>query len=215
MPRTKKKKLEDINNLENIIRIFGSGKETEDRIIKYLNPSEYTWLEIGCGHGEHTYHLSRENTLINYIGIDIKSTRFYNLAKSLLEENSRNALFLQGNAENLIKIFHTIKFDTIVIPFPEPNLRRSWENKRLTSPYFINIYRNILKKSGKIYFKTDSDFLFNYTLNVLDKENCKIHFSYENIHGITFINEISHISTTYERYYIKDKRIIKFISFGF
>ena len=45
-------------------------------------------LELGCGKGEYTIALAKQNPNINYIGVDIKGARFWRGAKTALEDRA-------------------------------------------------------------------------------------------------------------------------------
>ena len=69
-------------------------------------------LELGCGKGEYTVALARQNPNFNYIGIDIKGARFWRGAKTALEENLKNVLFLRNRVysnafQHFIPIFRS------------------------------------------------------------------------------------------------------------
>ena len=51
-------------------------------IFKNKNPIV---VELGCGKGEYSVALAKENPEINYIGIDIKGARFWKGAKDAIE----------------------------------------------------------------------------------------------------------------------------------
>ena len=51
-------------------------------IFKNKNPIV---LELGCGKGEYSVALAKENPEINYIGIDIQGARFWKGAKDAIE----------------------------------------------------------------------------------------------------------------------------------
>ena len=58
-------------------------------------------LELGCGKGEYTVGLARIFPEKNFLGIDIKSHRFWRGAKTAIEEGLRNAAFLRTRIEFL------------------------------------------------------------------------------------------------------------------
>ena len=62
-------------------------------------------LELGCGKGEYTVHLAKQNPNINYIGIDIKGARFWRGAKTASEEGLENVGFLRTQIELLTHCF--------------------------------------------------------------------------------------------------------------
>ena len=122
-------------------------------------------LELGCGKGEYTLELARRNPDKNYIGVDIKGARLWRGAKTATEEGLRNVAFLRTRIEFITAFFGPGEVSEIWLTFSDPQLRAS-ENKRLSSAMFLERYRQFLRPGGIIHLKTDSRFLYEYTLAV-------------------------------------------------
>src|SRR4030067_341334 len=75
-----------------------------------------------------------------------------------------NTAFLRTPIERIDEFFSIGEVAEMWIPFPDPFPRRGKAKKRLTSPRFLNLYRNVLKSGGVIHLKTDDENLFNYTM---------------------------------------------------
>ena len=129
-------------------------------------------LELGCGKGEYTIGLSERYPDKNYIGIDIKGARIWRGAKTVAERGILNVAFLRTKIQLITQCFAPAEVDEIWITFADPQPKK--ENKRLTSPDFLNKYQKILKKRGKIHLKTDSDILYEYTLEVCKQQGLEI-----------------------------------------
>ena len=56
-------------------------------------------LELGCGKGEYTVGLAKQNPNTNFLGIDIKGSRMWTGAKTALEENIKNVGFLRTSLQ--------------------------------------------------------------------------------------------------------------------
>ena len=121
-------------------------------------------LELGCGKGEYSLFLAKKNPNKNYIGVDIKGARFWEGAKLAQERNIKNVAFLRTQIELLSYCFGENEIDEIWITFPDPQIKFNRTKHRLTNPEMLNIYKNIIIKKGIIHLKTDSEFLFGYTL---------------------------------------------------
>lgn len=118
-------------------------------------------VELGCGKGEYTIDLARRNPSCNYIGVDIKGARLWKGAKYAHENSLPNVAFLRTRIEFIESLFAPEEVSEIWITFADPQIGR--EKKRLTSPLFMNRYRNFLKKGGIVHLKTDSRYLHEYT----------------------------------------------------
>ncbi len=174
-------------------------------------------VELGCGKGEYAIGLSRIFPNKNYLGLDIKGARLWRGAKTVTDEKLRNVGFLRTRIDLASSFFDKDEVDEIWLTFSDPQPKK--ERKRLSSPVFIEKYRQFLKPGGIIHVKTDSDLLYEYTLEQI-KEN-KFDLLVENndiYNGFVErqqeeLKNILSIRTFYESMWLKDKITIKYISF--
>lgn len=125
-------------------------------------------LELGCGRGEYTVDLALRNPDFNYIGVDIKGARLWKGAKYATEHGLGNVAFLRTRVEFVDAFFAPGEVSEIWLTFSDPQLKS--EGQRLTSPWFLTRYRKFLKPGGIVHLKTDSQFLYQYSL-ALAREN--------------------------------------------
>ena len=121
-------------------------------------------LELGCGKGEYTIDLSQRRPERNYIGVDIKGARLWKGAKYAHEHQLGNVAFLRTRIEFIGAFFAPDEVSEIWLTFSDPQLKS--ENSRLTSPVFLERYRKFLRPGGIVHLKTDSRFLYEYSLAV-------------------------------------------------
>jgi tRNA (guanine-N7-)-methyltransferase len=126
-------------------------------------------LELGCGKGEYTLALAALHEDINFLGMDIKGARLWRGARTALEEHRSNVAFVRGRIEFIESFFGPGEVSEIWITFPDPQPKR--ENKRLTSPPFLNKYKTFLRPEAVIHLKTDSRELFDYTKEVVQQRD--------------------------------------------
>ncbi|MBQ6954312.1 MAG: tRNA (guanosine(46)-N7)-methyltransferase TrmB [Bacteroidales bacterium] len=119
-------------------------------------------LELGCGKGDYTIALALRHPEINYIGVDIKGARLWKGAKYATENTLPNVAFLRTRIEFIEAFFGPEEVSEIWLTFSDPQLRGS-ENSRLSSPLFLERYRQFLRPGGIIHLKTDSCYLYEYT----------------------------------------------------
>ena len=123
-------------------------------------------LELGCGKGDYTIALAERHPEMNFIGVDIKGARLWKGAKYATEKGLRNVAFLRTRIEFITAFFGPGEISEIWLTFSDPQLRGS-ENKRLSSPLFLERYRQFLRPGGLVHLKTDSRFLHEYTRAVV------------------------------------------------
>lgn len=213
MARKKQVRLEEVYSLPNVFRF--EKNLTEGKISCYLGNKNPLTLEVGCGHGDYSIDLAQKFPERNFIGLDVRATRVWVGAKNSLNENITNTAFLVARAEQLPEIFTEHKLKEIWIPFPDSLPRRRDSFKRLISENFIDVYKKILSDDGTIHFKTDDRPLFEFALKNLDRPDIKIIKCTENLHDGSELTYEEKIQTLHEKVFIREGRIIKYISFMF
>ena len=126
-------------------------------------------LELGCGRGEYTVGLGKLYPDKNFIGVDIKGARMWTGAKEALLSGMKNVGFLRTNIEFIHKFFAAGEVSEIWLTFSDPQMKKA--TKRLSSTYFLQRYRQFMQDGGIIHLKTDSNFLFTYTEEMLKANN--------------------------------------------
>ena len=174
------------------------------------------YLELGCGKGEYSTFLAKKNPDKNFIGIDIKGARFWHGAKLSQEKNLENVCFLRTKVEYLEKFFDNSEVNEIWITFPDPQFKFNRTKHRLTNSKFLKIYNTILTSKGVVHLKTDSDFMFGYSLGILEGKDLKIKYAHHDIYNNDSSPEISRqVQTYYEKMFLMESKKIKFLSFTF
>lgn len=78
---------------------------------------------------------------------------------------------MRTNIEFIDQFFSPAEVSEIWLTFSDPQMKKA--TKRLTSTYFLQRYRNILCDGGIVHLKTDSNFLFTYTEEMLRANSIK------------------------------------------
>ena len=171
-------------------------------------------LELACGGGEYTLELAERYPDRNFIGVDIKGARIWKGAKKALGRKLANVAFLRTRIEQIACFFDAEEVDEIWITFPDPYLKKSKKNKRLTSPRFIAEYRKFLKPDGLIHLKTDEPNLYQYTLEtILEDQKCKLNYYSPDIYSAPLLIPELATQTYYEKMHLEEGKKIKYIQF--
>lgn len=134
-------------------------------------------IEIGMGKGRFITQLSLEHKDINYIGIERYSSVLLRAVKKLetLDISSiENLMFIRMDAGKICEAFDKNEVDRIYLNFSDPWPKDRHAKRRLTSPEFMKVYDQILKRDGVIEFKTDNQKLFAYSLESIPAAGWKI-----------------------------------------
>lgn len=171
-------------------------------------------LELGCGKGEYTVELARRYPEKNFIGIDIKGSRFWRGAKTAVEEQLGNVAFLRTQIELITCAFAADEIDEIWITFPDPQVKYKRTKHRLTNSEFLQRYKAVLKPDGFVNLKTDSEFMHGYTLGLLHGQGHEVLYANHNVYRNEGAPEVvTAIQTFYESQYLEQNKPITYIKF--
>ncbi|MEM1217158.1 MAG: tRNA (guanosine(46)-N7)-methyltransferase TrmB, partial [Bacteroidota bacterium] len=141
--------------------------------------------------------------------------RIWKGARQALENNWTNAAFLRTRIEQIAHFFELGEVAEIWITFPDPFLKRGKENRRLTSPRFLEEYRKILPSGGLIHLKTDSPELHAYTQEVLPNyPHADILLDQDDIYREALVMPELEFKTYYEHMHLRDQKTIKYVRIG-
>ena len=170
-------------------------------------------IEIGMGKGTFISNLAKQNPNILYIGIEVckpvLALAIKKLARFEEDENIKldNLFLLSTDAKELTEVFDTGEVDKIYLNFSDPWPKNKHEKRRLTSDSFLNVYKEILKDSGNIEFKTDNRKLFEYSIMNLNKNKVNMEYISLDLHK----EDIPNVVTEYEEKFSKLGPIYKLV----
>jgi tRNA (guanine-N7-)-methyltransferase len=171
-------------------------------------------LELGCGKGEYTIALAEKYSDRNFLGIDIKGARLWTGARIINERNIRNAAFLRTRIEFINAFFDKGEIHEIWITFPDPQLKKRRNKKRLTGSIFLNYYRRLLIGNGCIHLKTDNTILFEYTRDLVNYNHLEVVYATNDLYKTQELpDQILSVQTHYEKQFLEQGMTIKYICF--
>lgn len=138
-------------------------------------------LELGCGKGEYAVQLGKKYPEKNFIGVDIKGARIWYGANEVREEGMTNVAFIRTRIDFIEHFFAKDEVDEIWLTFSDPQPKKP--RKRLTSRLFVERYLKFLKVGGLVHVKTDSDLLFESTLEQVQEHNYELLEHSWNLYG--------------------------------
>ena len=196
-----------LKNVKNAKTIMEQGKYyIEDASIykgnwrTYFNNDNPIYIEIGMGKGDFIIKNALENPNINYIGIEKFDSVIVRAIQKSNELEIDNLKLIRMDAEKIEEVFDK-EIDRIYLNFSDPWPKERHAKRRLTSPIFLDRYKNIFKGDVIIEMKTDNDDLFNYSYETLIENNYDITYKTNDLHN----EDIYNITTEYEE---------KFVSMG-
>jgi tRNA (guanine-N7-)-methyltransferase len=213
--KDKLKRFAEIDTFSNVFQLDAGKRLKGSWGNDFFKNDKPVVLELACGKGEYSVNLARMFPDKNFIGIDYKGNRIWRGAKTALEENVPNVAFLRIQIENIPDYFAQGEVDEIWITFPDPQPQISREKKRLTSPRFLEKYREILRPGGFINLKTDNDDLHVYTAEKITEQGLRLHIKTEDLYHSYYANEVLSVKTYYEKKYLAVNKNINYLKFSF
>jgi tRNA (guanine-N7-)-methyltransferase len=177
------------------------------------------WLEIGCGKGLFIAGIAPDTPEINFIGSDIKSLmlayarRNIEDAFGIVGKKVDNVRLLPLDAERINLAFSKEdSIDRIIINFPNPWPKEPHKKRRLTHTRQLVQYHSFMADNAEILFKTDSDYLFQDSLEYFKEAGfslLEVEPDYYSSHSLD-----SEVLTEHEQKFLESGLPIHFIRAG-
>lgn len=130
-------------------------------------------VEIGTGQGSFMLDFCKKNPDVNFLGIDFRFKRSYQLAKKLDQLSMPHFRFLRAKGERLSFLFGENEIDSLYFFFPDPWPKARHNKKRLLQTPFLDSVCRCVRPGGKLYIKTDDLNYAEWMKHFLDEEVMK------------------------------------------
>ena len=121
-------------------------------------------LELGCGKGRFTAGTAAAEPDVLFIAVERVPDAMVVAMERCVAAGLSNVYFIDANADQLPFFFVPEEVDRIYINFCDPWPSGRHAKRRLTHGNFLKLYRQVLKESGQIHFKTDNQGLFEFSV---------------------------------------------------
>lgn len=154
-------------------------------------------IEVGMGKGQFITSLAQMNPDINYVGIEKYSSVLLRAVEKQDALQLNNLRFIRMDAENICDVFAKDEVDRIYLNFSDPWPKDRHAKRRLTSRQFFARYDVILKKEGRVEFKTDNRTLFDFSVEEVREAGWKLGVCTYDLHNDAVLCE-GNVCTEYE-----------------
>ena len=137
-------------------------------------------FEVGSGKGDFIAAISLAHPEYNYLAIERVKTVAGIMCKKLVEQGNQNVRVFPWNVELLFEEIKEGFVHSIYVNHADPWPKARHEKRRLTFITFLEQYYRILRKGGRLYFKTDNDGLYEYTKEEIKLTKFKVVSDEEN-----------------------------------
>ena len=167
-------------------------------------------LEIGAGTGLFSVELAARYPDKLFAAIDVKADRLQKGAYIALERGLKNIYFIRARADQIGDLFALSTLVNIWVTFPDPFPKKRAAGRRLTHPYFLRRYAQLLQPGGELLFKHDDRDFFCWSLEQLVAEKWQIRELSFDLHESSLDDEYK-IMTTYEQRWLNEGKTINFV----
>ncbi len=122
-------------------------------------------LEIGCGKGGFVIATAKGQPQVNFLALEKMSNVILTPMEEVKKEGLGNIRFLNIRAECLPCYIPEGSLDCIYLNFSTPLPKLGYATQRLTHRGFLETYKKLLKKGGRILQKTDDRDFFDFSLD--------------------------------------------------
>ena len=122
------------------------------------------FLEIGCGKGKFACETASKNPGVLYIAMERDTSVTLAAIEKAHTMEVPDLYFVNTDAQFIETYFANEEIDRIYINFCDPWSRKNKPKRRLTYRDYLETYKRILKPNGQIFFKTDDEPLFEFSL---------------------------------------------------
>ena len=147
----------------------------------FQNPELPLHVELGCGKGAFILQMAQCYPNINFLALEREKNVLVTATEQALPFALPNLRFILGDALGLRNLFEPGEVERIYINFCDPWHKRKQYKRRLTYRENLRIYLEVLQPKGEIYFKTDNEPLFRFSVGEFD-DCMERYFTTENLH---------------------------------
>jgi len=167
-------------------------------------------LEVGAGTGLFSVELAARYPDKLFAAIDVKADRLQKGAYIALERGLKNIYFIRARADQIGDLFALSTLVNIWVTFPDPFPKKRAAGRRLTHPYFLRRYAQLLQPGGELLFKHDDRDFFCWSLEQLVAEKWQITELSFDLHE-SYLDDECKIMTTYEQRWLNEGKAINFV----
>lgn len=190
-------RLRNVKNAKEIVNnsnyVINNPEEYIGNYKKIFNNNNPINIEIGMGKGNFIIGMAEKYPNINFIGIEKYESVMVRAIEKLNNIDLPNLKLIRMDAKDIDKVFNK-EIDTIYLNFSDPWPKTRHAKRRLTSPYFLELYDKIFIFTPNIIQKTDNILLFASSIETLSNYG----YTFDKVSLDLKNTDIDNVTTEYE-----------------
>jgi len=126
-------------------------------------------VELGCGKGRFTAETAGAEPDVLFLAVERVPDAMVVAMERAAREELKNVWFIDADVSCLPDFFGSGEVDRIYINFCDPWPKSNQAKRRLTHGIFLKLYRSVLAPEGQIWFKSDNEKLFAFSLEEIPR----------------------------------------------
>lgn len=167
-------------------------------------------VEVGAGTGFFSVELAARHPEQTFVAVDVKADRLQRGAYKALERGIKNVFFVRARADQLAELFDEGSVQTVWLTFPDPFPRARSARRRMSHPYFLATYRQLLRPDGSFCLKHDNPTFFCWSLEQLVADNWDIRELTFDLHE-SELSDVYKVKTSYEERWLAEGLTTNFV----
>lgn len=159
--------------------------------------AETIGVEVGCGKGTFTAEMAYRHPEQLLIAIEGHRSVLLRAMEKVKARGLKNVIFVPEFITDITEWFDFGTVNAIYLNFSDPLPKPRTAKHRLTHRSKLRQYVKILKEDGELFFKTDNDDLFDFSIREILAENLEISDFTRDLHRSEFAE--NNIETEYEK----------------
>ncbi len=141
---------------EHVERAERRKRQLQDTLASLFAEETALTLEIGCGHGHWLVDYAAQRPERTCLGIDLVTDRIARAAKKADRAGLSNAIFLKGEAMELLDLMPpSVTLEEVFMLFPDPwPKKRHWKNRLFSAP-FLRELASRCRPGVRFHFRSD------------------------------------------------------------
>lgn len=174
------------------------------------HPRKIDVLELGAGTGLFSVEMATRHPDKQFMAVDVKADRLQKGAHEATERRLKNIYFVRSRADQMHALIAPHSLQSLWLTFPDPFPKKRATGRRMTHPYFLKQYKNLLVAHGSLYLKHDNRDFFAWSLEQLVADKWHIEELSFDLHE-SDMSDDSKIITTYEKRWIDEGLSIQYV----
>lgn len=147
-------------------------------------------VELGTGRGNFITGMAKLHSGVYFVGLEAVVDVLYDATQKARAQDLKNVRLAVFDVNQILDIFAPGEIDRLYINFCDPWPKNRHAKRRLTHSLFLEKYRQVLAPGGELFFKTDNEKLFEFSLNEFAGEGLNLSNITFDLHNSEFTGNV-------------------------